>query len=186
MSPVRKGQCYEEPKMKAASGLSICFFILAGVLLLSLPAGAQVSLGKGNLSLLGGDLTDPEDKIAPSTENIGRDMSEAALEPPNATWVKMTCSPANGPGTPPHQRHPYQSWQGAPACAVFLNRSQKMKWYLGFKEGGYGGPTRAVRFATVGQWRPGQKGRRWSDGDRLLSGRPRVGCYSGQPFNSFV
>jgi len=137
-------------KMKAASGLSVCFFILVGVLSLSAPAGGQVSLGKGESSLLGGDLTDPEDEIKPSAENIGRDLPEAALKPPNATWVKMTCSPANGPGTPPHQRHPYQSWQGSPACAIFLNRPGKMKWYVGFKDGGYGGPTRAnPYFAAV-------------------------------------
>ncbi|MBC8374130.1 MAG: hypothetical protein H8E53_11085, partial [Planctomycetes bacterium] len=67
--------------MKAASGLSVCFFILVGVLSLSLPAGAQVSLGKGDSSLLGGDLTDPEDKITPSKKNIGSDLSEAALKP---------------------------------------------------------------------------------------------------------
>jgi hypothetical protein len=104
------------------------------------------SLGAGNESLLGGDLTDPEDKIVPSDRDMGADLPEEELKPPNATWLKMRCAPANGPGLPPHQRHPYQSWQGAPACAIFLNRPEKMKWYAGFKDGGYGGPTRDLPY----------------------------------------
>ena len=41
----------------------------------------------------------------------------------------------------PHQLHAYQSWQNSPACAIFLNRPQTRRWYLSFKDGGYGGPT---------------------------------------------
>ncbi|MCY2928909.1 MAG: hypothetical protein NTV86_05335 [Planctomycetota bacterium] len=130
--------------------MSVSFVALAGVLSFALPAGAVVSLGKGAGGLLGGDLTDPEDKVQPSDQNIGMDLSEEALMPKNATWVKMTCWPANPPGMIPHQRHPYQSWQGTPACAIFLNKPVDLKWYVGFKDGGYGGPTmKAPYFAAI-------------------------------------
>ncbi len=96
----------------------------------------------GREGLLGGDLTDPGDQIVPTDKDMSSDLPEEVLRPPNATWRKMTCEPANGPDLPPHQRHPYHSWQGAPACAIFMNRPQDMKWYVGFKDGGYGGPAR--------------------------------------------
>jgi len=108
------------------------------------------SLGKGNEGLLGGDITDPADKIAPTDKDMAADLPEEYLKPPSATWLKMKCAPANGPALLPHQRHPYQSWQGSPACAIFMNRPETMKWYVGFKDGGYGGPTRdAPYFAAV-------------------------------------
>jgi hypothetical protein len=65
----------------------------------------------------------------------------------------MKCFPANPPGEQAHQRHPYQSWQDFPACSIFLNKPEQRKWYVGFKDGGYGGPTPekpyfvAVKFA---------------------------------------
>lgn len=113
-------------------------------------AFTSCSLGTGNDGLLGGDLTDPEDKIVPTGKDMGSELSEEELKPPNATWLRMKCAPANGPAMMPHQRHPYHSWQGSPACAIFLNRPGKMKWYVGFKDGGYGGPTRkAPYFAAI-------------------------------------
>jgi len=81
---------------------------------------------------------------------MAEDLPEAVLLPVGSTWLKMKCAPANGPELLPHQRHPYQSWQGSPACAIFMNRPKTMKWYVGFKDGGYGGPTRdAPYFAAV-------------------------------------
>ena len=112
-------------------------------------ANAATTLGVGNASLLGGDLTDSEDKSIPKSD-CGGDLSEEELKPENCGWVSMKCSPANPPGTPPHQRHPYQSWQGSPASAIFWNMPGSKKWYVGFKDGGYGGPTKAAPyFAAV-------------------------------------
>ena len=136
--------------MRAAWRLSISVVALMGVLGVAQTAMAYLSLGKGAGGLLGGDLTDPEDKVEPSKENIGADLSEEKLMPKNAAWVKMTCWPANPPGTAAHQRHPYQSWQNSPACSIFLNRPVDIKWYVGFVDGGYGGPTaRAPYFAAI-------------------------------------
>ena len=136
--------------MRTTWRTSVPLVALIGVLGFVSPVPGYVSMGKGAGSLLGGDLTDPEDKVLPSDKNIGMDLSEEVLMPKNATWVKMTCWPANPPGTIPHQRHPYQSWQGSPACAIFLNRPVEMKWYVGFKDGGYGGPTgNAPYFAAI-------------------------------------
>ena len=94
----------------------------------------------------GGDLTDPEDKLAPPDKDSAGDLPEGDLIPKNATWVKMACWPANGPDRPAHQRHPYQSWQHSPACGIFMNTPATMKWYVGFKDGGYGGPSRIAPY----------------------------------------
>ncbi len=103
------------------------------------PVGA-VSLGVGNAGLLGGDLTDPEDDVV-GKESCAGDQTEEELKPLNANWVGMKCAPANPPGTPAHQRNPYQSWQNSPAAAVFFNKPENVKWYVGFVDGGAGGPT---------------------------------------------
>ncbi|MCX6873614.1 MAG: hypothetical protein NTW21_07375 [Verrucomicrobia bacterium] len=105
------------------------------------PALAYESLGPGNACLLGGDLTDPDDTLKP-VEDCGGGTEEA-LRPRNATWVKMTCFPANGPGEIGHQQHPYQSWVGTPASAIVWNIPEDKKWYVSFHDGGYGGPTDA-------------------------------------------
>ncbi|MCY2925521.1 MAG: hypothetical protein NT031_08785, partial [Planctomycetota bacterium] len=78
----------------------------------------------------------------PSGSNCGQDLPEDALLPFNATWISMTCAPADTP----HQRHAYQSWQGTPAVAIVLNRPSTMKWYVGFRDGGNGGPTQAAPY----------------------------------------
>jgi hypothetical protein len=54
----------------------------------------------------------------------------------------MACWPANGPGEIGHQQNPYQSWVGSPASAIVWNKPESKKWYVGFKDGGYGGPTK--------------------------------------------
>ena len=101
---------------------------------------SALSLGFGSAGLLGGDMTDPEDDLV-GKGGYANDLPEDQLRPEKANWVDMKCSPANPPGTPAHQRHPYQSWQDSPACAVFLNKPDTMKWYVGFIDGGAGGPT---------------------------------------------
>lgn len=117
--------------------------LLVALAVFSLPraATAAVKIGSGDTSLLGGDLTDPDDKLEPN-EDCGAGKPEDELKPKNATWVKMTCFPANGPGEAPHQMHPYQSWVGSPASAIVWNKPESKKWYVGFKDGGYGGPTK--------------------------------------------
>ncbi|MEI7838082.1 MAG: hypothetical protein WCK05_16900, partial [Planctomycetota bacterium] len=127
-------------------------YLLAMLVLLapSAPANAHVSIGTGNAGLLGGDLTDPTDTVALSQDPT-QGLPEAQMLPKNAAWVKMTCAPVSGPYAIPHQRHPYQSWVGAPAAAIFLNKPEQMKWYVDFKDGGYGGPSREdPYFAAVG------------------------------------
>ena len=126
--------------MKKFFALSLVLIVSWGVLSLPRSAKAAVKLGAGDSSLLGGDLTDPDDKLEP-VEDCGGGTEEA-LKPKNATWVKMTCFPANGPGEIGHQQHPYQSWVGTPASAIFWNKPESKKWYVGFKDGGYGGPTK--------------------------------------------
>ena len=135
--------------MKKLVSLSVLFIVLAGMLSFTHLARASVRIGTGNASLLGGDLTDPEDDIV-DKGSYGNDWPEARLKPGKCNWVRMKSAPNNGPGTPPHQRHPYQSWQGAPACAIFLNNPEKRKWYVGYKDGGNGGPTKkAPYYAAV-------------------------------------
>ena len=104
---------------------------------------AAVKLGAGNASLLGEDLTDPEDDIKDRAGvDYGQGKPEDTLKPENAGYISMTMGPAYVPGTPPHQMHPYQSWQGSPACMIFMNKPESRKWYIGFKDGGKGGPTK--------------------------------------------
>jgi hypothetical protein len=131
--------------MKKVIGLSVLLLIALGLLSLARSADAAVRLGAGDSILLGGDLTDPDDKIAPK-EDCGGDWPEDTLKPGNCGWVSMKCAPANPPGTAAHQRHPYQSWQGSPASALFWNRPESKKWYVGFKDGGDGGPTQAAPY----------------------------------------
>jgi hypothetical protein len=126
--------------MKRAIGLAVALLVALGAYSLGRSADAAVKIGSGDDSLLGGDLTDPEDKLEP-IEDCGAGTEEQ-LKPKNATWVKMTCFPANGPGEIGHQQHPYQSWVGTPASAIFWNKPETKKWYVGFKDGGYGGPTK--------------------------------------------
>ena len=125
--------------MKTVYILSTALIVALAVFSLPHSANAAAKIGSGDSSLLGGDLTDPDDKLEP--EDCGVGTAEALL-PKNATWVKMTCWPANGPGEAPHQMHPYQSWVGSPASAIVWNKPESKKWYVGFKDGGYGGPTK--------------------------------------------
>ncbi|MCY2931697.1 MAG: hypothetical protein NTV86_19830 [Planctomycetota bacterium] len=120
---------------------ALSIFLLAPVA----PASANVTLGVGNKALLGCDLTDPTDSLIPVADCGGGD--EARNMPQNATWVKMTCWPANNkPGETGHQVHPYQSWVGTPAAAVFYNDPDNKKWYVAYHDGGYGGPTEAAPY----------------------------------------
>ncbi len=105
-------------------------------------ASAFESLGKGNASLIGGDLSDPTDTVELAM-NPGEGKTEEEMKPKNATWVKMTHWPSSGPYSMPHQRHAYQSWVGSPAAGIFMNKPEKTKWYVAFRESGYGGPSKA-------------------------------------------
>jgi hypothetical protein len=116
-------------------GLMGCAFLAAQ------PADAAQSLGTGNASLIGGDLSDPTDTVELSVDP-GQGEPEEKMVPKNASWVKMTCYPVSGPYAPAHQRHPYQSWVGAPAAGIFMNKPEQVRWYVDFKEGGYGGPSK--------------------------------------------
>jgi hypothetical protein len=113
-----------------------------GMVLISHPCVAFESLGKGNASLLGGDLSDPADTVELSV-NPGEGKPEEEMIPKNATWLKMSCWPTSGAYDMPHQRHPYQSWVGAPAAGIFMNKPEQTKWYVAFREGGQGGPSKA-------------------------------------------
>ena len=125
--------------IKPSSFLLASAVILAG---LSSWSEAAVNLGTGNDSLLGGDLTDPKDAIVEKPGvNYGQSLSEDEMRPLNTGWIGLKMAPVSPPGSPPHQAHPYQSWQGAPACSLFLNKPETRKWYVGFKDGGKGGPT---------------------------------------------
>jgi len=108
-------------------------------------ASAAVKLGAGNAALLGGDLTDPEDDVI-DRGSYDADGSEEAHRPKNGNWVTMKSSPNSPPGKPAHQRHAYQDWQNSPPCAIFLNNPDGRKWYLGFLDGGNGGPTEAAPY----------------------------------------
>lgn len=119
-------------------GLSVLVFALTAQ-----RTQAHESLGAGTSALLGGDLTDPTDSVELSMDP-GQGKPQEEMIPKNATWVNMTCWPANNqPGEPPHQKHPYQSWVGTPAVSVFLNDPDNKKWYVAYHDGGYGGPTEA-------------------------------------------
>ncbi|MCX6879993.1 MAG: hypothetical protein NTW21_40260 [Verrucomicrobia bacterium] len=121
--------------------------LLSVLAFLSQLAAAEVTLGTGNSSLLGGDLTDPTNAIQ---ERPGVDyaqgLPEDALRPLNTGWLGMTMAPVSPPGAAPTQMHPYQSWQGSPACAIFLNKPEHRKWYVSFKDGGKGGPTKSAPY----------------------------------------
>ncbi len=107
------------------------------------PACAEVNLGKGSASLLGGDLTDPEDDVVDSA-NYGAGNSEEYMRPANGNWVTMKSSPNTK--DKPLQMHAYQDWQNCPPCSIFLNHPESRKWYLGFLDGGNGGPTEAAPY----------------------------------------
>ena len=115
----------------------LAFFSLAAIACSS-PASAEVVLGTGNGSLLGGDLTDPEDDVV-DREDFAQGWPEEKLRPEKGDWVSMKSAPNSPPNSPPHQMHAYQSWQNTPACAIFLNKPEQRKWYVGFKDGGNGG-----------------------------------------------
>jgi hypothetical protein len=118
------------------------------------PADAWKRIGTGNAGLLGGDLTDPQDAIR-EREPVAyaQDRPENELRPLNTNWLRMRSAPTSPPGTPPHQRHPYQSWQNSPACAIFLNNPEKRKWYVSFKDGGRGGPSHAEPYYCAVEFR---------------------------------
>ncbi|MCY2929405.1 MAG: hypothetical protein NTV86_07895 [Planctomycetota bacterium] len=113
-----------------------------------LPAGASVRMGTGNDALLGGDLSDPQDKLDGSGD-YSAGKTEAEMRPAAATWVKITCAPLSPPGSAPYAIHPYQNWQNQPACSIFLNRPAEKVWYVGFKDGGMGGPTEEAPYFTA-------------------------------------
>jgi len=138
--------------MKSTVSLPALILSLSIMALTPRSAMAVESLGAGNSSLLGGDLTDPDDTLKPN-EDCGSG-SEEQLKPKNATWVRLTCAPANNkPNEIGHQVHPYQSWVGCPASAIFWNMPEDKKWYVGFKDGGYGGPTDTAPYYLAVQLR---------------------------------
>ncbi len=130
----------------------ILFLVFACGLTAFQPACAVESLGKGNAGLLGGDLTDPTDTIE-FLKDPGQGLPEAEMIPAKAAWLKLTCAPVSGPYAIPHQRHPYQSWVGAPAAGIFMNKPEQTRWYVDFKEGGYGGPSREGPYFTAIQFK---------------------------------
>ena len=111
--------------MKELRTLHIASILVLGFIFFAGPVAASVWIGTGTESLLGGDLTDPDDSVKErEPNNYGADKSEEELRPLNGNWRTMISAPTSPPGTPPHQRHPYQSWQGSPACAIFLNNPE--------------------------------------------------------------
>ena len=124
---------------------SLFLSALTGIFLIPHSASAFESLGKGNGSLIGGDLSDPTDTVELAM-NPSEGKPEAEMMPKNATWVKMTHWPSSGPYSMPHQRHAYQSWVGSPAAGIFMNKPEKPKWYVAFRESGYGGPQKEAPY----------------------------------------
>ncbi|MEI7835508.1 MAG: discoidin domain-containing protein [Planctomycetota bacterium] len=122
--------------------------LLFGVI--CIPAVASVRMGMGNESLIGGDLTDPGDKLNAEGDYAGGKTEEES-RPAAATWVTIKTAPLSPPGTAPHSRHVYHNWQGQPACSIFLNQPEKRIWYVGFKDGGFGGPTQDAPYYTAVQ-----------------------------------
>jgi|GEM_PF-158875 len=106
----------------------------------SLVATAAVTLGTGNNSLVGGDLSDPENLLTDAGD-YATAKPEAEMKPPKATWLNLVCGPTSAPGATGHQIHAYHSWQNSPACAIFLNKPETSKWFISFIDGGNGGPT---------------------------------------------
>jgi|694.fasta_scaffold16261_7 hypothetical protein len=133
-------------KLLRAFSLVCCGLVCA--VATSAPATAAVVMGTGNSSLLGGDLSDPDDTVV-DTEDYGAGKPEDEMRPPKATWVKMRSMPNSPPGSIPHQMHAYQSWQNTPACAIFLNKPENRKWYISFIDGGNGGPTEDDPFSCA-------------------------------------
>jgi hypothetical protein len=127
--------------MKKIAALSSLLYFLMCFSPLSPRAHAFMSLGSGDEALLGGDLTDPEDDIdfsAPPPANA----TEEQRKPKNADWVNIKFEPRSPPGAVPHQDSPYSSWVGCPAASIFYNSPEGKKWYISYKDGGRGGPTR--------------------------------------------
>ncbi|MEI7835541.1 MAG: hypothetical protein WCK05_03925 [Planctomycetota bacterium] len=125
--------------MRTMSNVSVYLLAISGLLVISAPASGHVSLGTGNASLIGGDLSDPTDTVELSADT-GAGLPEEKMIPKNAKWVKIRCAPTSGAYAVPHQRNPYQSWVGAPAAGIFMNKPEQIKWYVAFREGGDGGP----------------------------------------------
>jgi len=134
-----------EGRMSRIVWLATVFFGLWVVVCCLQPASAAVNIGTGNASLIGGDLTDPEDDVV-DRGGYDADKSEAEFRPEKGNWVTMKSSPNSPPDKPAHQRHAYQDWQNSPPCAIFLNHPENRKWYLGFLDGGNGGPTEEVPY----------------------------------------
>ena len=133
--------------MKQICFLTVAPLVLLGFFSFTYPAGASVRIGTGDKSLLGGDLTDPNDSVRErEPNNYAHDKSEDELRPLHGNWLRMKSAPTSPRGTAPHQRHAYQSWQGSPACAIFLNKPVKRKWYVSFRDGGKGGPTKKAPY----------------------------------------
>lgn len=132
--------------------VSAGLLVILGMCSTAHPAAAAVKMGTGNSSLLGGDLTDPADgaKDKPGV-NYGASLPEADMRPVGGAWIAMKLAPVSPPGSAPHQTHAYQSWQGTPACKIFLNNPEKDKWYMGYKDGGRGGPTRQLPYTVAVQ-----------------------------------
>lgn len=126
--------------MRNTNWLPVLFLTVGSVLSSCPPVGAAVKLGTGNASLLGGDLTDPEDDVV-DTGNYAGNGSEEDLRPKNGNWVTMKSAPNTKPGQIGHERNSYHNWQNCPPCAIFLNNPEGRKWYIGFLDGGNGGPT---------------------------------------------
>jgi hypothetical protein len=139
--------------MKSAFCAWVSFCALTGVLAFSLPAQAHVTLGTGNGSLIGGDLTAPHDMVTPSDKDPRSDLPEEQMLPKNPGWVKLKCAPVTIPHGFPYQIHPYQSWLGEPAASILMNRPEQKKWAVSFKEGGYGGPSREDPYYLAVQFR---------------------------------
>lgn len=138
--------------MKPFLTRSVVPLVLFGSLFLAVPANAVVKLGTGNASLLGGDLTDPTDTIKDKVGvNYGEGKPEEQMKPDNAAWLSLKLSPVSPPNSAPHQLNAYQSWQGTPACKIFMNNPEKDKWYLGYKDGGKGGPTKTEPYTVTVQ-----------------------------------
>lgn len=118
------------------------------------PLHGSVKLGTGNASLLGGDLTDPTDSVKDRAGvNYGAAKTEEEMRPDGGAWISMKLVPVSPPNTAPHQINAYQSWQGTPACKIFMNNPEKDKWYLGYKDGGKGGPTKEAPYTVAVQFK---------------------------------
>lgn len=102
--------------MKKVGFVAVVPLVLLGMLSFTQSANASVRTGTGNASLLGGDLTDPEDAIKEKEPvSYAHDRPENERRPLKANWLRMKSAPNSPPGTPAHQRHSYQSWQDSPA-----------------------------------------------------------------------